>query len=86
MSVTCSEIERHFWLTRSVARVMGVCLSKAMAQGRLSPDEYCEMVTRCRSGSCRESCQLWLASRTELAEEPPEECLHRDVLKRLRQA
>ena len=27
---------RHFWLTRSVARIMGVNLSEAMSEGRLS--------------------------------------------------
>ncbi len=31
---------RHFWLTRSVARTMGISLSEAMAVGHLSAPDY----------------------------------------------
>ena len=53
---------RHFWMTRSVARVMGFSLSDAMAKGRLSSEGYAQMVSRCRT--CRQvsDCELWLAS------------------------
>jgi hypothetical protein len=53
---------RHFWMTRSVARVMGVSLSTAMAEGRLSSDEYAKMVTRCRACQQVADCELWLAT------------------------
>ncbi|MDK3072314.1 DUF6455 family protein [Sedimentitalea sp. JM2-8] len=79
-------IDRHFWLTRSVARVMGISLSRAMREGRLNPAEYCEMVARCRSGNCHEACQQWLARHVGPAETAPSGCLHRDWLDRLRKA
>ncbi|SFU19828.1 DUF6455 family protein [Sedimentitalea nanhaiensis] len=76
--------ERHFWLTRSMARVMGVNLMRAMEQGLLSPEDYGEMVARCQAGKCHEICQLWLARQTGVAAKAPDHCLHRDVLDRLR--
>lgn len=78
------DIEQHFWLTRSVARVMGVNLSEALAEGRLTPEQYCEMVTRCRAGGCQDACQMWLACQTETAQNPPFGCPLGDVLTPLR--
>lgn len=78
------EIERHFWLTRSMARMMGVNLSRAMESGLLDTSEYIEMVTRCRAADCHESCQLWLAKQTGTATQVPAQCIHGDVLNRLR--
>ncbi len=40
---------KHFWLTRSVARAMGLSLSEAMAEDRLSALDYADLVTRCRT-------------------------------------
>lgn len=75
----------HFWLTRSVARVVGLSLSEAMAEGRLTPENYAQMVTRCRG--CREAaaCQAWLGLQAADASEPPPFCLHRDMMQRLAQ-
>lgn len=79
------DIERHFWLTRSVARAMGVNLSEAMAEQRLSPEEYTEMVTFCRAQGCHAACQRWLAAQTGARPEgPPEYCANADILARLR--
>lgn len=79
------DIERHFWLTRSVAREIGVNLSEAMAENRLSPEEYTTMVTTCRAQSCHEACQRWLAAQTgDRPEGPPEYCAHTELLARLR--
>lgn len=78
------QIERHFWLTRSVARMIGVNLSDAMAEGRLSEDGYCNMVTRCRSGGCSSLCERWLACQPGQAEAAPEHCANADILNRLR--
>jgi len=83
-AVSLGEIERHFWLTRSMARLVGVNLSEAMSSGRLSPSEYTEMVTHCRVGGCHEICQQWLACQTGAVDEIPSYCAHRDVLTRLR--
>ena len=53
----------HFWLTRSVARAMGINLSEAMADGKLSVKDYCDMVTNCRQCAFVEGCQNWLATK-----------------------
>jgi hypothetical protein len=78
------KIDRHFWLTRSVARVMGISLSKAMSDGRLNPSEYSEMVARCRMGHCHDSCEKWLANQLQQADSAPPLCLHRALLNGLR--
>ena len=79
------DIERHFWLNRSVAREIGVNLSKAMAEGRLSSEGYAELVTRCHAGGCHEACQQWLAAQTgDRPDGTPEYCANADILERLR--
>lgn len=52
----------HFWLTRSAARVMGISLSEAMADGKLSTQGYSRMVTTCRQCPFVAECQEWLAT------------------------
>lgn len=80
------EIDRHFWLTRSVARVMGINLSWALAHGKLTEDDYAEMVARCQSKGCRRACESWLATQTDIADTPPPDCAHGCILRRLRRA
>lgn len=75
--------ERHSWLTRSMARRIGVNLSEAMALGRLSPPEYAALVTRCRGCHQVEACQGWLAQ-SQNKGEVPEHCLNADCFNRLR--
>jgi len=83
-AIPLGEIERHFWLTRSVSRVIGVNLSEAMAEKRLGPEEYTSMVTHCRAAGCHEACQRWLAAQTGTHPVgPPEYCAHADLLARL---
>lgn len=77
-------IERHFWLTRSVARTLGVSLSEAMATGRLSARDYAAMVTSCRACTRREICEQWLASRQDRPSRAPAHCAHAETLDRLR--
>ena len=73
----------HFFLTRSVARACDVNLSDAMAQGRLSANEYADMVTRCRKCPYVGQCQQWLAKNGANAEHAPEGCAHRALLDNL---
>ncbi len=79
-----SGYEQNFWLTRSVARVMGVNLGHAIRNGILKPEEYQEMVTRCHTANCHETCQQWLAGWAGTVSEAPAHCVHRDLLNRLR--
>lgn len=82
--IQLGDIEKHFWLARSVARRMGVSLTEAMADGRLSHQAYAEIVTRCRAADCSEGCVLWLAEQQdEMTPEPPC-CAIADALRRLR--
>ncbi len=52
--------DRHFWITRSVARAMGINLSDALARGRLTPQDYSRMVENCAACSQAAACQEWL--------------------------
>ncbi len=77
------DLSRHFWLTRSVARVMGLNLSECMAQGKLTEDQYARMITRCRAGGCAVMCEAWLATQTCRADKAPAHCANADQLNRL---
>lgn len=67
--------DRHFWLVRSVARVMGLNLGEAIVHGVLQQESYRCMVNRCRTCPLVTSCQGWLASSAGQAEAPPPGCL-----------
>jgi hypothetical protein len=75
--------ELHFWLTRSVAKVMGINLSEAIAQGRISPQDYASMVTACRQCSNVESCQIWLGKQKSLTRIAPDRCANAKTLQAL---
>ncbi len=74
------DVEKHFWLTRSVARSMGLSLSEEMQRGTLTPEGYSRMVTACRACPLTEACQKWLSDRRTLATTPPEGCANTKVL------
>jgi hypothetical protein len=73
----------HFWLTRSAARAMGINLSEAMAEGKLSPQDYSSMVTNCRQCAFVENCQSWLATQAVQRCQAYEACRNKLVLERL---
>ncbi len=77
-------IDRHFFLTRGVARAMGISLTEAMAAGRLTVEEYGRMITRCRESSCAGNCEAWLACQKARATEAPPDCVNAETLNRLR--
>lgn len=52
----------HFWLTQASARALGVNLSDALAEGRLTAGDYAGMVTACRRCPHVVACQQWLAT------------------------
>jgi hypothetical protein len=76
--------DRHFWLTRSMARMIGVNLSRAMAAGRLTPQGYAEMVSHCRCASSCDRCVEWLAAQSGRAEAVPDFCVNAGRLNALR--
>lgn len=82
--IPLGDIERHFWLTRSVARTIGVSFTEVLAEKRLTEEGYAELITRCRAAGCTERCQLWLACQQGRAEAAPEFCTNAEALNRLR--
>lgn len=68
--------ERHFWLTRSVARTMGLSMSAAMKEGRLSAQGYSEMIMKCRRCEFVDQCEQWLARCGDGAQSAPEPCVN----------
>lgn len=56
-------IDLHFWITRGVARRLGVNLSEAMHDGYLTQADFAEMITRCRKCERTEGCLAMLSER-----------------------
>ena len=75
--------DRAFWLTRSVARTVGVNLSGAIKEGSLSVEEYAGMVTRCRMCPHPETCEAWLAMNGSGAPLVPDHCANAESLNRV---
>ncbi|MGR3636135.1 MAG: DUF6455 family protein [Shimia sp.] len=73
----------HFWLTRSMARTLGVSLSEAMACDALSATDYAKMVTRCRSCRYVDDCQAWLSEGCTKGAQAPGFFCHSGVLQAL---
>ena len=80
------DTELHFWLTRSVARVMGVNLSEAMADNRLTAQDYSALVTACRGCALVENCTLWLAEHASTTRLAPPGCVNAGQLEDLARA
>ena len=83
MTVALGNPELHFWLTRSVARVMGVNLSDAIARDQLTPKGYADLVTECRGCPRVSSCQNWLAEQLDVTRTAPPGCRNSAALEGL---
>ena len=84
MSLTLGDPARHFFMTRSVARVMGLNLTEEMKAGSLAPDTYASMVTACRGCALVDACEKWLGRQTTLTQTPPPGCYNGPQLAELR--
>lgn len=76
---------RHFWITRSIARTMDLNLSEAMSAQRLTTADYAGLVTRCRMCPHVERCLSWLGETGGVASAAPEFCPNADCLNALKQ-
>ncbi|SDI46780.1 DUF6455 family protein [Lutimaribacter saemankumensis] len=77
---------KHFWLVQDMARSTGVDLAQARRDGRLSPEDWSAMVTRCRGCQWTEGCEHWLDANKQGADaEVPPGCANRAVFDRLRE-
>lgn len=77
--------DQHFWITYSVARVIGLNLPKAITAGKLHRREVDQMVNRCRTCQHVDTCQQWLAHSQAGQQTPLDVCSNANVLNRLRQ-
>lgn len=73
----------HFWLVQDMARTADVDLSGLRASGRLSAEDWAQMVTRCRGCAWTKDCKRWLAATQDDAEVPPA-CANRAAFDALR--
>jgi hypothetical protein len=62
MSDTPGDLDRAFWLTRSIGRSIGLNFSVAMEEGRLAPSDYAALIGVCRGCDKAPRCEAWLAT------------------------
>lgn len=76
----------HYWLTLGMARAVGVNLTQALHEGRITRAQYADIVTRCRTCAWGTDggCAQWLARQSSLAEEVPKTCANHETFKALR--
>jgi hypothetical protein len=55
------EAPKAWWLTRGMARISGVNLSRAVLEGWLQRAELEDLVTRCAACRRKPDCEAWLA-------------------------
>lgn len=76
-------IDLHFWITRAMARRLGVNLSEAMHDGLLTQADFAEMITRCRGCDKAQGCLEALSERDGPAVGLPDWCRNTAVLTEL---
>ena len=74
----------HYWLTLGMAKAVGVNLTNALHEGRISRAQYADIVTRCCGCTWGGGCVDWLAKQTDIADEVPLSCANHDTFKALR--
>lgn len=79
-------LDLHFWITRGMARRMGVNLSEAMHEGLLSQADFAAMITRCRDCPGAAGCLEFLSERSGPAEGAPDWCRNAALLRGLERA
>ncbi|MDD8022071.1 MAG: DUF6455 family protein [Paracoccaceae bacterium] len=77
-------IDLHFWITRGMARRMGVNLSEAMHEGALSQADFAGLITRCRNCPGAQGCLAFLSEQPERVETAPDWCENAAILRKLR--
>ncbi|GAA6189079.1 DUF6455 family protein [Litorivita sp. NS0012-18] len=78
------DANRHFWLTRSVARAMNLSLGEAVIEGEMAAEGYCDMVNRCRQCLQVSACESWLGAQVEDARAAPQFCPNHEIYNQLK--
>lgn len=73
---------KAWWLTRGMARLLGLNLPQAVVDGWLSRPELASMIGSCEACSGGKACEEWLATRAE-ALALPGFCANKKVLESL---
>ncbi|MFD2174488.1 DUF6455 family protein [Rhodobacter lacus] len=76
-------VDLHFWITRGIARRMGVNLSEAMQDGALTQADFADMILRCRECQGVDGCMTYLSG-NDAAGSAPDWCANRAMLTGLR--
>ncbi|MBC7146439.1 MAG: hypothetical protein H5U24_13705 [Thioclava marina] len=79
-----NSIDLNFWLTRGMARRIGVNISEAMHDGFLTQADFAQMITTCRTCGRTELCLAILAEKGADPEPIPEDCPNSAILNSLR--
>lgn len=74
----------HFWITRGMARRMGVNLTEAVHDGFLTQAEFADMITRCRECAGVDGCMSYLSDNDRATGSAPDWCCNRSILNNLR--
>ncbi|MBZ4021264.1 hypothetical protein CKO11_02140 [Rhodobacter sp. TJ_12] len=73
-------VDLHFWITRGMARRMGVNLTAAMQEGFLTQADFAAMILRCRECPGVDGCMAYLSSSSPAQGETPDWCQNRAIL------
>lgn len=73
----------HYWMLTDMAAATRTGLVAAWQDGRLSEEDWAEMVLTCRACRWATACRDWL-DKVGTAEVPPAMCANRDTLARLK--
>ncbi len=68
------KLDEHYWLTRGMARALGLSLSGALRDKRLTGDDLSLMVARCVACGRKADCTQWLAHHGAGAPDLPGYC------------
>ncbi len=78
------DIDVHFWLTRGLARRMGVNLTEAMRSGVLTRGDFAQMVARCRGCTAGMQTCIGYLSEADPSQGVPDGCANKAILEDLR--
>jgi hypothetical protein len=77
-------VDLHFWVTRGMARRLGINLSDAMREGVLTREDFADMVTRCRACPGTQGCMAFLSEQGGRSNAAPDWCCNARLLNELR--
>jgi len=72
-------LNRHYWLAVTMAKASGADLVQAYADGRLSAEEWADVVHRCRGCDWVQQCECWLGKSEWGAQTVPSACMNAEV-------